>query len=1110
MKRPHHTLSLIGLVKRSLRFYRGGGLATAAGIAISTAILCGALIIGDSLRASLLQTVAQRLGHTTHTLTAGERIFSTGLATRINQQPNMTASAALRTEGVASVQGSELRINKVQVWGIDSLFHEVAGGDPFAIEGGEAVINRKLADRLQLEPGDYLLLRIRSTGPIPANTPFVSTSEQSVSRRLLVKEVAETSAGGDYHLQSVQSAPYNLFVPIDWLNRITGQQAAANMVLMRDAAGRDREAIDLLVAEAWEPEDGNLELNFLSDGRGWHLTSQRVFLDHHLSEVTSHQFPEAERHLTYFANTLKSAHGETPYAFVTAIERDIPPFNTLRHGQAIVSQWLADDLQLTVGDTMEMAYYQVGPLRELDETRTHFVVAHILPMEAVERDSLLMPHLPGLSDAGSCAGWDAGVPVDLERIRQKDEDYWDKYRGTPRLYIALDQGMELWTNRFGTLTSQTIPGGITLEQSLRRAISEAVQPAQIEFQVNPVMAQGITAARGGVDFSQLFAGLGLFIILAGLLLTGLLLHFSLKKREKEIILYAAMGFPRKLIMKVFLAESVTITLTGSLLGLLLSIGYSRWVFRALNHVWHDIVRTETLTLQFQPLVLALGLVASFLLGMVVVATGIRKRVAAHTKPGVQSATAPGSLRRHRRVTKYTLFSIVLLLPALGTAGYLLATQQYDAVLVWFVAGALLLPASLSALYAWLSHIPGKATPLTGAGSMTWKNIRRNPLRSFTIAALLALGTFVIMVTAANHRSPGNMNDPASGTGGFQWIAETTVPLLHDLNTPEMRSEYSLPDDLRFVPFFTVFDDDASCLNLNRVENPRIIATNPEWLNGRFSFASLTTHVDEQNPWQSLSDNPGGVIPAIADQSVIRWGLGLSVGDTLHYLNASGQEVKLLLVAGLQNSIFQGNVIIAQQHFLHHFPTAGGASLFLINTSTNHDTDQEALHETDHETVHITDQITDQITDHSTTAEHLEEAFRDHGWEMEPTTERLSRFQSVENTYLAIFFWMGALGMLLGTVGLAIFVAGTMVERRQETELLKTLGFPQKRVFRIYFTEYLTLLITGIIIGAVAALFATLPSLVTQSHLIAPINTILLPVILLLNGALWIAVIVKKV
>ena len=56
----------------------------------------------------------------------------------------------------------------------------------------------------------------------------------------------------------------------------------------------------------------------------------------------------------------------------------------------------------------------------------------------------------------------------------------------------------------------------------------------------------------------------------------------------------------------------------------------------------------------------------------------------------------------------------------------------------------------------------------------------------------------------------------------------------------------------------------------------------------------------------------GLVPAVADATVVTWGLGKSVGDVIEYVNESGKKVGVLLAVGLKNSIFQGNLIISKE------------------------------------------------------------------------------------------------------------------------------------------------------------------------------------------------------
>ena len=51
-------------------------------------------------------------------------------------------------------------------------------------------------------------------------------------------------------------------------------------------------------------------------------------------------------------------------------------------------------------------------------------------------------------------------------------------------------------------------------------------------------------------------------------------------------------------------------------------------------------------------------------------------------------------------------------------------------------------------------------------------------------------------------------------------------------------------------------------------------------------------------------------------------------------------------------------------------------------------------------------------------------------------DRIAAFHRVENTYLSTFQSLGALGLLLGTAGLAAVLLRNVLERRRELALLR--------------------------------------------------------------------------
>jgi hypothetical protein len=63
-------MSFSQLIKQSLFYYWRTNIAVVLGVAVAVAVLAGALLVGDSVRASLRDLVLQRLGQTSSVVTA--------------------------------------------------------------------------------------------------------------------------------------------------------------------------------------------------------------------------------------------------------------------------------------------------------------------------------------------------------------------------------------------------------------------------------------------------------------------------------------------------------------------------------------------------------------------------------------------------------------------------------------------------------------------------------------------------------------------------------------------------------------------------------------------------------------------------------------------------------------------------------------------------------------------------------------------------------------------------------------------------------------------------------------------------------------------------------
>jgi predicted lysophospholipase L1 biosynthesis ABC-type transport system permease subunit len=261
-------------------------------------------------------------------------------------------------------------------------------------------------------------------------------------------------------------------------------------------------------------------------------------------------------------------------------------------------------------------------LRNLVEKEAWFRVKAVVPMEGDFADSDLMPDIPGLTDAGNCTDWETGIPIDLEKIRDKDEDYWDVWQGTPKAFISYDEGKKLWENRFGSVTMIRFNAGGDPEQKL----TEMLGPADFGMTLTAVKEEGLQSALGGVDFSQLFMGLSFFLLIGGLTLLALLYNLHLENRMGEAGTLRAMGFSRNAVRKILILEGFMIAIPGILLGGVLAVLYNKIIFVGLNTVWSEIVRTSVLQEKIEWSTLLAGMAAGLLITWLTIYLNIRSRL----------------------------------------------------------------------------------------------------------------------------------------------------------------------------------------------------------------------------------------------------------------------------------------------------------------------------------------------------------------------------------------------------------------------------------------------------------------------------------------------------
>ncbi len=578
-------------------------------------------------------------------------------------------------------------------------------------------------------------------------------------------------------------------------------------------------------------------------------------------------------------------------------------------------------------------------------------------------------------------------------------------------------------------------------------------------------------------------------MIAALLLMGLLFQFGIEQRAAEVGTLLSLGFTPRQVRRLLILEGGMLAAIGSVAGLLGGVIYALLMLRGLTTIWRDAVGTSALAFHASLMTLVIGALSGTAVAWLTIALALRRQARQPARELLAGSSGENRWSPARRGWRTLAWTAIPALSAAGLTAYSLAQVNGLNPELFFGAGALWLITGIAAGSIWMTRLAGRESPeqLTIA-EVAVRNISRRRRRSLATLGLLASGSFLIAsIGVFRLDAVRDARERSSGTGGFALMGESTLPVVQDLNTAAGREFFALEGgdmaDVRVVPLRVRDGDDASCLNLNRAQQPRLLGVSADQLaeRGSFSFAQVWDGAGRQNPWRLLKDyswesgrdGQALVIPAIGDQASILWAMGKKVGDTLIYTDDRGREVQVRIVAAVANSILQGSLLIDETAFARLFPSEVGYRMFLIDAPPG---------------------STERV------AATLVRALSDVGLELTPTTRRLAQFNAVQNTYLSTFQVLGGLGLILGSVGLGVVLLRNVFERRGELALLLAVGYRPQTVRRMVLSEHGVLLLAGLMTGLVAAAVAVVPSLRSSQLPYVSLGVTLAAV--LASGLLW--------
>ncbi len=1089
------------LIKRSLAYYWQTNLVVVLGVAIAVSVLAGALLIGESVRASLRDLSARRLGKTDE-LIAAPNFFREQLAADLGNAIGVTCPL-IAIKGVVVHESSKRRAGDVKIYGVDDRFWRFNGvGGVKTPDNRNALVSQSLASELGSGPGESILLRIEKPSDIPVESLHGRKEDPGKTIRLSVSGVLGGESLGEFSLQPQHGAVRNVFVSLAFLQRELEQDVGIGRINTILVAQPQKNAAALLKEKA-TLEDFGLKLRALGNQRGVSLESNSRIINEHVASAANEAAKALSLRtvpvLSYLANSINSGERSTPYSLVTAVDDETltkiakTTIQTSQHPPIVLNDWTARDLNAKPGDTVSLEYYLWHENGRLETKKADFQLAAVVPISGFAADRDLVPEYPGITGSEDMSAWDPPFPIDLGRVRKEDEDYWHQYRTTPKAFIPLTTAQQLWQTRFGKLTSIRLEDNPNYAETLRKALD----PGLIGFQIVPVRDQGQSASRGATDFGEYFLYFSFFLVVAALMLTTLFFKLGIEQRAREIGTLQALGFSDSGIRRLFLVEGTLLAGIGSLLGLIGAIAYAALLMYGLRTWWVGAVGTTDLRLHVSWLWLVVGAVGGVLASVVCIFVTLRRLGRASTKSLLMGSLLEDDFSRKDAKTQRRLKSFGSALRLLSVfaplreiflsiAGIALlvlgALQLIPQAAGFFGGGVVLLVAAVWFISRWLKR-PSRSH-IHGAGWWTiarlgFRNATYHPARTVLCITLIASAAFIIVAVDSFRRSGVSATDRKSGTGGYPLLAESLLPVVHDPNTTEGRESLNLNTDeatlknLTFVNFRVRPGDDTSCLNLYQPRNPKIVAPPDSFLRDtRFTFQNSID--DQNNPWLLLDRQlEDGAVPVIGDANSLTYVLHLKVGDEMTVDGANG-PLKLRIVAALSDSIFQSELLMSEKNFLRLFPSEEGYRMFLVDVPNR----QQA----------------------AAVSTVLEERLSDFGFDAGSTEERLANFHRVENTYLSTFQMLGGLGLALGTLGMAAVLLRNVFERRKELALLRAVGYNSSHFAAMVITENVLMLVLGLAVGFVCALLAIAPVLFERGGRLPNISLGLLLLAVLLSGA----------
>jgi ABC-type antimicrobial peptide transport system permease subunit len=1116
-------MTLGRLLWRNLFYHWRGNSAVFLGVAVGTAVLTGALLVGDSLRGSLRDQVKGQLGWVDQAL-VGPRFLREELAGEL-EAPRACPALLLRGAATRSNEAGNVdtRAGQITILGVDERFWLIGpvpiDDDFWKSSSREVVLNQALAEELKAQPGDDVKLHWQKTGAAPRESLLGrrDASEVVDAERFTVRAVLRDDGLGRFNLNPSAEPARNAFLPLRTLQELLDQQGRVNALLVGGETDRLTEKLrEHLTLEDWgltvrEPQTRD------RTSRGYlSLESRQLLLEPAVAAAAG----EAARAtnlrtaptLVYLANNIATGDRfvasaaaaldpaptavvkpliptigplQIPYSVVAALDPALPPplgpflpdgVNTLADDEVVLIEWDGwkdAGLDLRPNAPIALSYFEPEDQGQLKEVTQVFRLRGVIPLDGAADDPNLTPEFRGITDKLTIRDWKPPFPYDNRRVKpSRDEVYWNRHRATPKAYVNLATGQRLWGSRFGQLTSIRLaphreslapptPDLAQAANEFRRALLQRLRPEQGGLVFDDVRKRGLDASVGGPDFNLYFPGFSAFLITSAVLLVGLLFRLNLDRRGSELGLLLAAGYRRRRVRRLLLAEGTILAAAGGLVGLFGAFLYAWFLLELLRAWWPGAMDRSFLRLHAGFWSFLVGYIVILGVSLLTITWAVRVlgRVSPKSLLAGETTTGPAPGRAERRM-RWSLW----LAGAAGVCALALAvtgrqTQDHEAQAMSFFGSGAL----------WL----------TACLAAVWALMRRSRHRRVMGHGALAIAQLGIR-NAARHPTRSLLTVGLLASAVFLVVAVESFhrgTVQDTLDPHSGTGGFTVLAESNLPIFQDLNDDDKRINEVNFPDSSTDILRDVRFYGFRLRAGDDASCL---NLYQANRPRLLGVPSSLIQLNRFRiqsadeenpWRLLESDADGAIPAFADATTAEFMLKKKIGDTV--------------EVPDENGKSVKLRIVGLLQESvfqSQLLISESNFLKVYPSHEgynfyLIDSRPERAGEVKSLLEAnLAERGFEVTPTAHRLEAYWAVENTYLATFQALGGLGVVLGALGLAVVLLRTIWERRGELALLRALGFRHRALGWLVLAENCFLLVLGLGVGTLAALLAVVPHL----------------------------------